>query len=419
MKRILFSCLLLATIFSQAFSVQPLRDPSILLFVDGELMLDQATIDVNRGDRFNLLAEIEGGRADFVKFPDTYADLGSEAKIRSRGNNQLVYSVNGKEYRWELVNENVEFESDDKIKLEINQKTNNKHLAEVTIPALKIDQTYIKVKITSTWRFTDGNTKKDEVNKAEAVLHLNIIGSENQWFATKNVKASGSKNAALEAKLQNIQNSYQTIENLLSSFDFTSVQVEIRSLQSSMKELETQIQQFSKEDASNRADVLFVGLPSDQAISDIDNFRRINIAWNELELLASESQAKLVELTYSGDKIKKKDLLSLINPFIKWQETLPVNSESLLETYASDVDWHNIKIQNFLSYNPQEERINNIEQVVTDFQTFLKSRTQNIPFEKQKINYALTRLNAVKIFDGMLMGLFSSVNFANWENTRK
>ena len=419
MKRILFSCLLLAAIFSQAFSVQPLRDPSILLFVDGELMLDHAKIDVNRGDRFNLLAQIEGGRADFVKFPDSYADLGSEAKIISRGNNKLEYSVNGKEYRWELVNENIEFESDDEIKLELNQKMSNKHVAEVTIPALKIDQTYIKVKITSTWRFTDGNTTKDEVSKAEAVLHLNILGSENQWFATENVKASGRKNPVLEEKLQAIQNSYQTIENLLSSFDFTSVQVEIRNLQSSMKELETQIQQFSKEDATNRTDVLFVGLPSDQAISDINDFRKISMDWNELELLANESQAKLVELTYSGDKIKKRELLSLIDPFIKWQETLPVNSESLLETYSSDVDWQNVQIQNFLSYNPQEERINNTEQVVTDFQTFLKSRTQNIPFEKQKINYALTRLHAVKIFDGMLMGLFSSVNFANWENTRK
>jgi hypothetical protein len=419
MKRIAVLCLLLGSILAQTSAAEPFREPFIQLFIDGKLMESGSDFEVNKGDQFTLLAQLKGGRSDFVWYPDTYFDFSSDAKIVSRGNKKIVYQEGDQEKTWELLSENIEFESDNKIKLDMLQELANRHMVEVNIPAGNIEKSYIKVTIVSTWQFTDGNTTRLEENKADAIIHLDIIGNENEWFATPNIKASGYKSNSIEEKLNGIQSSYDTIEDLLTSFDFASVQGEIRNLQNLMRELETQVRKIEAETPTNATDLYFKGTPSDEVIKDISRFKELEEAWNELETIVNDQTDELSKLEQSGDRIKRKELFSLIKPIIKWQESLPTNAEALLTTYTKDIDWTDIMIQSALSFNPEKDRINNPDLAITDFKEFLSRRTQQVQTEKKKINYASTRLQAVKIFDGMLLGYFSSINFAKWENTRE
>lgn len=418
MKRIVLS--LVALLFSSlVFSAQPVRKPFVELFVNGKKIVDGAVIDVKKGDRFTIIAQIKGGIRDIVRFPDTYAEMGLDGKIVSRGYNKLVYSTAGKEYSWEQGDENVNFESDNQIKLDINSDLTNKHQADVLIPVAKVEKSYIQVTIKTIWKFSDGTNTKEETNEASAIVHLNILGNNNEWFAMPNVKADGTKDTDVEQTLSAIQGSYTKIEKLFSNFDFASIQPEIKNLQNSVNQLDQQLKTISTENPTHYSDIFFIGLPSDRAISEIANFRAIATAWNNLEQLVNDEQAKLDQLEQSGDKIGKRDLLNIIKPFLKWQEDLPGNAENLLHDYAKEINWQNVRINSYLPFNPDEERINNLSQVQQDLHRFLDNRKESIGMEKQKISYALTRLQAVRIFDGMLMGFFSSINFAHWENTRQ
>jgi len=50
---------------------------------------------------------------------------------------------------------------------------------------------------------------------------------------------------------------------------------------------------------------------------------------------------------------------------------------------------------------------------------FLNSRIENIELEIQQITQIKSRLQAVKLFDGMLRSYFSSINWIEWENSRE
>ena len=417
MKKVPFVFLLI--LFSGlVYSAQPIRKPFVELFIEGRRILDGKEYSVDKGDRFTLLAQIKGGRGDFVQYPDTYADLGENVEIISRGYNKLIYKKDGKEYKWERTNENIEFESDNRIQIDLTSDLINKHEALITIPVKQVEKSYIKATITTTWEFYDGNVIKQELDTATAVILLSIKGNENEWFASPNVKASGTKNPVIEQQLTAVQQSYEKIEALFTQFDFAAVQTEIRNLQGTMHQLDTELQKINTENPAKHSDIFFIGLPSDQTVNDINNFKTLGDAWNDLESLIQEQKSKFNELKESDDKIKRRNLLSMIKPFLSWQNSLPHNAESLLHKYVDDIDWQQVTINSYLSFNPEEERINNVDQCLGDIGKYLENREQQIESEKQRINYALTRLQAVRIFDGMLKGYFSAIKFAKWENTR-
>lgn len=419
MKRILILVSLLVAFLNQSHSSEATRQPYIELLINGKVVQNGSEIEVNKGDRFKLIAQIKGGRADFVRFPDTYADFDSATQIISRGYNKLIYKKDGVEHRWEVISEDVLFESDNKIKLDINSNLINKHLAEVSIPVGKVEKSYIKVRIKMIWGHQNGTITTAEEQVAEAIVHLDILGNTNEWFARHNVKASGTKDPVIKEKLDAIQDAYLSIESRFTAFDFASVQTEIKNLQKHMGELETRLKTIVAEDPTKHSDITFIGLPSDKMVGEIDDFRALAENWNELEALLIQQQAKFDQLKQHNSALKKQELLGLIKPFIKWQKNLPTTAEPLIQTYTQNLDWNKVNLLAYFSFNPDEDRINHVDQAQADFQQFLNERQSAINEEKQKINYALTRLQAVRIFDGMLKGYFSSINFAQWKNIRK
>ena len=50
---------------------------------------------------------------------------------------------------------------------------------------------------------------------------------------------------------------------------------------------------------------------------------------------------------------------------------------------------------------------------------FLNQRIENIESEMHQITQTKNRLQAVKLFDGMLRSYISSINWVEWENNRE
>ena len=58
-------------------------------------------------------------------------------------------------------------------------------------------------------------------------------------------------------------------------------------------------------------------------------------------------------------------------------------------------------------------------QTLNDFNAFIDQRIKMITVETQEINSANSRIQAIRLFDGMLRSFFASINWAEWESTRK
>ena len=145
-------------------AVQPARKPFIKMKVDGVLLKTGDILTVTNGQKLKLEVEIEGGRKDFCKFPDSYADIAGSAQILSRGENGLTYELNGKKAEWKLISENVQFTTDDFIKV---VTSDNQHTPELIISNEKFSQSFIKINISAIWQFSDETTQGEEENVAE------------------------------------------------------------------------------------------------------------------------------------------------------------------------------------------------------------------------------------------------------------
>ncbi|HAQ19213.1 MAG TPA: hypothetical protein DCR40_08275 [Prolixibacteraceae bacterium] len=98
---------------------------------------------------------------------------------------------------------------------------------------------------------------------------------------------------------------------------------------------------------------------------------------------------------------------------------MPENSFNILPLYIPDLKPEDIQLPGNIHFAGEEKTISNYEQTLSDFNTFLDKRIEQVPIEIQKINSTHTRLQAVRLFDGMLRSYYSSINWAEWKNTRE
>jgi hypothetical protein len=94
------------------YGVQPMRKPFLQLTIDGKPAKNGDILTVKPGQKLVLNVEMEGGRRDFCKFPDTYADIAGTAQILLRGKDGLTYELNGQKAVWKLLNEDIGFSAD-------------------------------------------------------------------------------------------------------------------------------------------------------------------------------------------------------------------------------------------------------------------------------------------------------------------
>jgi hypothetical protein len=191
------SFLLLAMVLMVGFGygVQPLRKPFIQIKVDGKSSKSGDVLTVKPGQKLLIGAEMEGGRRDFCKFPDTYADISGKVQILSRGKDGITYEVDGKNAEWKLLNQDTHFAADDYLQIitTLNQPT-----AEITVSNKRFSQSYLKITVNANWQFSQDGLIIKEENTAEGTLYFKVAGESDVWFSTQNIQATGIKNELVQ-----------------------------------------------------------------------------------------------------------------------------------------------------------------------------------------------------------------------------
>jgi len=415
MKTIFF-ILVMVIMVGAVSAVQPARKPFIKAKIDGVLLKTGDILTVTRGQKLKLEVELEGGRRDFCKFPDAYADIAGTAQILSRGDNGLTYQLDGKKAEWKLINENVQFTTDDFIKV---VASGNQHTAELNVSNEKFSQSFIKINIKATWQFSVNDSTSQEENVSETSVFFKVAGASDIWFLSQNIKASGIKNEPIQEKLIVVQSACDSIEKNLSQLKFSTVQQAIRNLQSTATDLKTTIDEIKVGNPSYQIKVLFTGLPSDHPYRDISLLSSIKTSWSTLEPFLTQLQQELGKLPEQPTDESKNELVKLIESYAEWQNKLPEKTFEHLTQFIANIDVDSIKTPEKLELIAKDKTVNDYAQTLNDFKSFIDQRLSKVSDETQGINSASTRIQAVRLFDGMLRSYFASIEWAEWVSTRE
>ncbi|MBV5313008.1 MAG: hypothetical protein JZU47_06910 [Prolixibacteraceae bacterium] len=415
MKRF-FLVLLTLLFIGFTFAVQPARKPFIQLTVDGKPIKSGEVLTVVTGQKLTVGAEMEGGRRDFCKFPDIYADIAGTAQILSRGKDGLIYQLSGVKSEWKLLDEIVLFTGDKFVKVIPGAK---KSIAEITLSDTPFSQSFLKVNINAKWQFSQSDKTNQEENIAEAIVYFKVSGTSDEWFSTRNVKASGVKNEQVQEKLNAVQAKCDSIESSIYKLKFPAVQQSIKSLQTDVSEVKLAIEEVKKSNTAYLTKIVFIGLPTDNTINNLSTFAMIKTNWGSLETLVQSLKELAGKLPAQATKESKDELVKLIGNYVDWQYKLPENTFKILSQYIPDFNPGDIQIPGNIHFIAEEKTITNYSKTFSDFNAFLDKRIELIPMEIQKINATQTKLQAVRLFDGMLRSYFSSIGWAEWKNTRE
>jgi len=415
MKSHLLLMVMMVFMVGFGYSAEPLRKPFIQVKIDGKPSKSGEVLTVKPGQKLMIDVEMEGGRRDYCKFPDIYADITGTSQILSRGKDGITYQTDGKKSEWKLIKEEIRFAPDEFLTV---KPTDNQSIAEITVSNQKFTQSYLKITIKTNWQFTQNEHIKAEENTAEATLYFKIAGESDIWFSSQNIQATGIKNELVHEKLQEVQSACDSIELNFYRLNFAAVQQSIRNLQNSVNTLKKTIDEVKTNNASYKTNVIFIGLPSDHPFSDISALLAIKNIWNNLEASLTDQKLQIAKLPAQATKESKDELVKIISIYVDWQYHLPENTFKILSRYIPDLTAEKVQMPGNIHFIAEEKTVTNYPQTVDDLNAFLDQRMLQLPEEIQKINTTHTRLQAVRLFDGMLRSYFSSINWIEWKSTR-
>ena len=398
------------------YTVQPLRKPFTQIRVDGKPSKSGDILTVKPGQKLLIEVEMEGGRRDYCKFPDIYADIAGKAQILSRGENGIIYQMNGEKAEWKLTKEETLFDGQEFLQAKTSANALN---AEITVSNTKFSQAYLKITSRTSWQFTqNGKTTKEE-NVAEETLYFKVAGESDVWFSTRNVQAKGIRNEKVQEKLQDVQSVGDSIETNFYRLNFVAVQQSIRNFQNAVNALKSTIDEVTAGNPSYKTKVIFIGLPSDNPYKDLGIFPAINTSWIAQEALVNDQKLQLGKLPAEATKESQEALVRIITSYADWQNKLPQEAFKMLGRYIPGFSEESTRIPESVYSIAKVKTVANYSQTVTDLNAFLDQRLPLIPDEVQKINSTQARLQAVRLFDGMLRSYLSSIYWGEWKDTRE
>jgi hypothetical protein len=412
----IFLILVLFILADSTFAVQPARKPFIKLKVDGTTIKSGDILTVTAGQKLKIEVDFEGGRRDFCKFPDTYADIAGTAQILSRGDKGISYILNDKNSEWKLLSEKYTFSGDEFVSV---PEATSEPTTDVTVSGKKFNQTVVKVSVKAIWQFTDGESTREEENVAEGIIYLKLAGSSDVWFQTQNVRAGGLKNDAVAEKLAVVQADCDSVEKHLYALQFADVQQSIRDLQASISGAKAAIDGVKASNASFKVSVSFIGLPSDRPFADIAVLPAIKTTWATVQPFLEEQTTALSKLTDQGDASNRTQLVQIIQNYVDWQLKLPAKTIEILNNFLPTLHADSLNLpDNFRQYISTKTE-NNYAQIKNEFIAFIELRTKKASAENEAISNLNNRVQPIRLFDGMLRSYFNSISWAEWVNTRE
>lgn len=413
MKREMMILIWFVASFQLVFGQPEVRKPSVEVFINGKMYQQGDELTVQKGQLLDIKAIQKGGRRDLVNYPDNYLKINSETEILNRGVNQLIYSDKGVRKEWKLLLENATLLSDGNVSISKNPVVPNE--GTVRVGAGDFVRTYLKVSLSTTWQFNAGEEQKTERNESEAMIYLNIAGSTDTWFVSKNIHVTGTKNEILYAKLVSVQSCFDSIESSLVRMDYAKVQRDIRTLQTNINFLNEQLQELRQSNPAFKTRIHLVGLPSDRSISDLAKMDRLHTEWNNLNSFVMRQNEILNGSVNNNTQQAKVS----VQKYMDWQFNLPDGWMIVLNTYIPALNVERVLVPlPFQAIAEKSDRIVTASEA-ENVNVYFRTRAEEIVSEIQQIAQARNKLQAVKLFDGMLRSYISSINWAEWENTRE
>lgn len=411
----LFLLLVIIIFAGISFAIQPLRKPFLQILVDGKTLKSSEVLLVKNGQKLKVEVEMQGGRRDYCKFPDTYADIAGTAQIMSRGENGITYELDGKTSSWKISSEKAGFSSDQYLQI---KPLENQKSAEITVSADNFEQTFLRITNTAKWQFSQNEIKLVEDNTATETIFIRIQGKSDVWFHSQNIEASGIRNEEVQSKLYEVQAACDSIEANFYRINLGGIQQTIRNLQAKVNTLKTTIDEIKASNPSYRVNVVLNGLPSDKPFNDIETMANIKNNWTASEQSVKDIKAELDKLSSQPTTENKDQLVNLIAKYNDWQYKLPDNTFVLLARYLPEIDLEKIKIPGNIHFIAEEQTVTDYPKTQKEYADFLNQRIELTPQEIQKINSIHSRIQAFRLFDGMLRSYFSSIIWAEWRSTR-
>jgi hypothetical protein len=396
-------------------AAQPARKPFLQIKIDGKISKSGDLIIVKPGQKLAVEVELEGGRRDFCNFPDTYSDIAGTAQIVSRSNNGLSYIIDGVKAEWKLTGEEFQFSSEDFIKI---KSAPNQNSAELTVSNARFSQSFVKITAKAKWQFNQEGKSNNEENQAEATIYFKLEGASDVWFISQNINASGIKDENIREKLVDVQSACDSIEKNFHHLNFGAVQGAIRNLQSKVNTLKSTIDGVKENNSAYQTKISFIGLPSDDPYSDIEVFNTIKSNWSAGEALVNDLKTQMQKLDGEATNENKKTLLGLIGQYSAWLAKIPESNFRNLADYIPEINTENIRTPENLGTVASANSISDYPKTLSDFAAFIDRRIEQVASENQLINSIHSRLQAVRLFDGMLRSYFSSITWAEWKSTR-
>ncbi len=408
--------LVLVFAYSTLSAVQPVRKPFLRVKIDGKQVKVGELLTVTHGQKLKIEVEMEGGRRDFCKFPDEYADISGNAQILSRGDKGIIYEIEGKKAEWKLTSENVQFSGDKYITVE---PIANQLCANLLVSKEKFAQSFIKASVKSTWQFKTGENVTQEEYSAEATVYFKVAGESDVWYLSKFIKANGIKNEVILEKLVQFQVLCDSIERNLYQLKFPLAQQNIRNLQVISGEIKNSIDEIKVANSTAKINVVISGLPSDEPYLDISMFTEIKNKWMPVDSLLTDIKQNLDRLPEQGNTESQNILAKLIRKYLDWQAKLPEKSFEHLRQYIPQLQAESIMVPPMVEKFAKSANSADYTKAKNEFGSFIEMRNQKAGSELMDINSVSTRIQAVRLFDGMLRSFFASIDWADWVNTRK
>jgi hypothetical protein len=410
-----FIAAVLLLVVGLTHAIQPVRKPFIQLTVDGKQVSVGEILVVKPGQKMILDSEFMGGRRDFCKFPDIYADIAGSAQILSRGNDGISYQVNGTISKWKLSDEKINYTADENVTISSGAKASS---VELTFSNSSFSQSFLKVNIKAEWVFTEADKTSKEVNTAETIIYFKVAGSSDTWYSSHDVLASGMNNDQVLSKLKEIQEECDSIENNINKLRFSTVQHSIKTLRAHIDSLKLTIDQVKASNPVYQVKIAFIGLPTDNPFLNLGKLNLVKSNWNTLSPLMQEIKSQLDALPEKPTPESHKILLKLIADYSEWLTKLPENTPELLSLYFQELNKDGVWLSESIQKINDQKNITNYAETLSEFNSFISKRAEQLPDEILLINSVTTKLQAVKLFDSMLRSFYSSISWAEWKNTR-
>ena len=423
MKNKLIMSLFFICLINVLFAVEPMRDPFVLLIVDGVQYKDGDRIEVRAGEKIFVEAIIQGGRRDYCSNPQVYANIGQNTVIESQGEKGMSFNINSGQFRgtWKLLKEHAQFTSAEYVKIASGTSTPGgiQRTAFVEIDHNYYSEVFMKVNMSADWhyvRHTPGGVREEnETNTAVASFTFVIMKDEGVWFTSNNLSVKGEENFSVRNNLHDIQKFYDLIEKCLLEKNLNCAEMHFNNLKTTIQNLNTSIDRAKKDNPGFECEVTFIGLPSDLPLEHIMKIEKASKQWKDMYSISQENAQKINEillntqLTFSANIMK-----SIVKNYIDWGSGLPTGVMDMITMHDPNNVFKTVslpgKILDWYTQASEDAGIlknqaNNIK-LLSELREYYLSRMENAVVEMKEFNKIIVELRPVQNLHDTMKSFF-------------